>query len=258
MSIYYQDDLVTLYHGDCLEVMPTFPPNSTDLILADLPYGTTRNAWDAVIDLPAMWECCGSVAKAAAPIVLTAQTPFDKVLGASNLGQLRYEWIWEKTSATGHLNAKRAPMKAHENILVFYKNAPTYNPQMTSGHVRKVSSAESKRNSTNSSNYNAHRSGQPSYDSTDRYPRSVLEFATDKQKEALHPTQKPLSLMAYLIRTYTNAGDMVLDNCAGSGSTLIAARRQGRKAIGIEMDERYCEVIATRCSAEGFDMEWTA
>jgi len=256
MSLYYQDDHVTLYHGDCLEIMPSLPGSSVDMVLADLPYGTTRNNWDSIIDLQSMWESYGRISKESAAIVLTAQTPFDKVLGASNLEDLRYEWIWEKTSATGHLNAKRAPMKAHENILVFYKSLPTYNPQMTSGHVRKVSTAEHKRNSAGTSNYGEF--GLTGYDSTDRYPRSVLEFATDKQKEALHPTQKPLSLMAYLIRTYTNAGDTVLDNCAGSGSTLIAARRQGRRAVGIELDEAYCEVIAKRLSQEGFEMEWTA
>lgn len=255
MPLYYQDDLVTLYHGDCLEVMPEIG-EQVDMVLADLPYGTTRNSWDSVIPLAQMWEQYNRIAKPEAAIALTAQTPFDKVLGASNLEDLRYEWIWEKTSATGHLNAKRAPMKAHENILVFYKSPPTYNPQMTSGHVRKVSTADHKRNSSATSNYGEH--GLTGYDSTDRYPRSVLTFATDKQKEALHPTQKPLALMAYLIRTYTNPGDTVLDNCAGSGSTLIAARRQGRSSIGIEMDERYCEVIAKRCAQEGFQMEWTA
>jgi len=252
---YYQDDWVTLYHGDCLEVMPALE-DPVDMVLADLPYGTTRNAWDSIIPLDRMWAQYMRLVKPSAAIVLTAQTPFDKVLGASNLEDLRYEWIWEKTSATGHLNAKRAPMKAHENILVFYKTLPTYNPQMTSGHVRKVSTAEHKRNSTATSNYGEF--GLTGYDSTDRYPRSVLEFATDKQKEALHPTQKPLALMAYLIRTYTNPGETVLDNCAGSGSTLIAARRQGRRAIGIEISEQYCETIAKRCSQEGFDMEWTA
>lgn len=255
MSLYYEDDFVTLYHGDCLEVMPDLEA-SVDMILADLPYGTTRNAWDSIIPLDRMWEQYARVAEPSAAIVLTAQSPFDKVLGASNLDDLRYEWIWEKTSATGHLNAKRAPMKAHENILVFYKSLPTYNPQMTSGHVRKVSTADHKRNSNGTSNYGEF--GITGYDSTDRYPRSVLEFATDKQKEALHPTQKPLALMAYLIRTYTNPGEIVLDNCAGSGSTLIAARRQGRRAIGIELEERYCEVIARRCGQEGFEMEWTA
>ena len=255
MKPYYQDEYVTLYHGDCLEVMPMlYVP--VDMVLADLPYGTTRNAWDSVIPLNLMWGQYSRLTKPSAAVVLTAQTPFDKVLGSSNLDDLRYEWIWEKTSATGHLNAKRAPMKAHENILVFYKNPPTYNPQMTSGHVRKVSTAEHKRNSSGTSNYGQF--GNTGYDSTDRYPRSVLEFATDKQKEALHPTQKPLALMAYLIRTYTNPGETVLDNCAGSGSTLIAARRQGRHAIGIELDEKYCEIIAARCSQEGFEMEWTA
>jgi len=254
MSLYYQDDYVTLYHGDCLEVMPTLSAAGADMILADLPYGTTRNKWDSIIDLSRLWENYARVAKDNAAIVLTAQSPFDKVLGVSNLEHLRYEWIWEKTTATGHLNAKRAPMKAHENVLVFYKNAPTYNPQMTTGHA--PVNAYTK-HQDDGSNYGATKAGISGGGSTERYPRSVLEFATDKQKEALHPTQKPLALMAYLIRTYTNPGDAVLDNCAGSGSTLIAARRQGRKAVGIEMDEAYCEVIAKRIENEGLELEWT-
>lgn len=254
MKPYYQDDNVTLYHGDCLEVMPLLD-GSVDMILADLPYGTTQNAWDSVIPLNAMWQQYRRLAKPSAAIALTAQTPFDKVLGASNLADLRYEWIWEKTTATGHLNAKRAPMKAHENILVFYKSLPTYNPQMTTGHTPTHSYTK---HQDDGSNYGATKTGITGGGSTDRYPRSVLEFPTDKQKESLHPTQKPLALMAYLIRTYTNPGDTVLDNCAGSGSTLIAARRQGRQSIGIELEEKYCEVIATRCSQEGFELEWTA
>jgi len=255
MSIYYQDDHVTLYHGDCLEIMPRLAARSVDMVLADLPYGTTRNKWDSIIGLEAMWDNYRRVTKENAAVVLTAQTPFDKVLGASNLEDLRYEWIWEKTTATGHLNANRAPMKAHENILVFYKSLPTYIPQMTSGHAPTHLYTK---HQDDGSNYGATKIGISGGGSTERYPRSVLEFATDKQKEALHPTQKPLALMAYLIRTYTNAGDTVLDNCAGSGSTLIAARRQGRRAVGIELDEAYCEVIATRLSQEGFEMEWTA
>lgn len=248
---YYSDDYVTLYHGDCLEVMNDLPGLRVDMVLSDPPYGTTRNQWDSIIDLPSMWAGYGRIVKDDAAIVLTAQTPFDKVLGASNLADLRYEWIWEKTTATGHLNAKRAPMKAHENILVFYKSLPTYNPQMTTGHAPTHSYTKYQ---DDGSNYGATKAGISGGGNTDRYPRSVLEFATDKQKEALHPTQKPLALMAYLIRTYTNPGETVLDNCAGSGSTLAAAAMQGRKAVGIELDERYCETIATRLSVGTLDL----
>lgn len=189
-----------LFMGDCLELMRDIPDGSVDLILCDLPYGTTRNKWDSVIDLPALWGQYRRISRGA--IVLTAQTPFDKVLGASNLEMLRYEWIWEKTEATGHLNAKRCPMKAHENVLVFYKSLPVYNPQKTTGHARKTATQV---NAKQSSNYGVH-TNKPPYDSTERYPRSVIKFSTDKQRSKLHPTQKPVALMEYLIKTYTNEG----------------------------------------------------
>lgn len=230
--------------GDCLEVMGDIDAGSVDLILCDLPYGTTRNKWDSVIDLDRLWKHYKRIIKPNGAIVLTAQTPFDKVLASSNMGMLRYEWIWEKTLATGHLNAKRMPLKSHENVLVFYKSLPTYNPQKTQGHARKVSSAAHKVNSKQSTNYNP--VGLTSYDSTERYPRSVIKFATDKQKSALHPTQKPVALMEYLILTYTNPGDLVLDNAAGSGSTLVAAKNLGRQFIGIEKDEHYYEICVER------------
>lgn len=225
--------------------MKDIPDGGVDMILCDLPYGTTaRNKWDTVIPFEPLWEQYERVIKDNGAIVLTAQTPFDKVLGCSNLKLLRYEWIWEKTSATGHLNAKRMPMKAHENILVFYKKLPTYNPQKTTGHERKVSTAKHKRNSVMTTNYNEH--GLTTYDSTERYPRSVQVFATDKQKEALHPTQKPIALFEYLIKTYTNEGETVLDNCIGVGTTSIAAINTGRNWIGIELEKKYVDIANNR------------
>ena len=146
-------ELNKIYNEDCLVGMNDIPDKSIDMILCDLPYGTTKNKWDSIIDLDELWNHYNRIIKDNGAIVLTAQTPFDKVLGVSNLKMLKYEWIWEKTSATGHLNAKKMPMKAHENILVFYKKPPTYNPQKTTGHERKVSTAKHKRNSKNSSNY---------------------------------------------------------------------------------------------------------
>lgn len=233
-----------IVHGDCLEVMENIKDGSIDMIMADLPYNTTRNHWDSLIDLKELWVQYERIIKDNGAIVLTAQTPFDKVLGASNLKLLKYEWIWEKTSATGHLNAKKMPMKAHENILVFYKKLPTYNPIKTQGHVRKVSKAEHKVNSKMSTNYNP--TGLTTYDSTERYPRSVLKFPNDKQKTALHPTQKPVALMEYLIKTYTNPGELVLDNVAGSGSTAIAAMNTGRNFVAIEKEEAYFKVAQQR------------
>lgn len=230
--------------GDCLEVMKQMDDQSVDMILCDLPYGTTRNKWDSVIDLEELWKQYLRVAKPNAAIVLTAQTPFDKILGVSNLKMLRYEWIWEKTNATGHLNAKKMPMKAHENVLVFYRQAPVYNPQKTQGHVRKVSTAEHRKNSKLSDNYGEYVAN--TYDSTERYPRSVQVFAMDKQTSKLHPTQKPVALFEYLIKTYTNPGQTVLDNCIGSGTTAIACINTERHWIGIESDPDYAEMARKR------------
>lgn len=232
--------------GDCLGVMPSIPDGSVDLILCDLPYGTTRNKWDCPIDLSLLWPEYARLCRKA--IVLTAQTPFDKVLGASNLKGLRYEWIWEKSNASGHLNAKKAPMKAHENISVFGRPSRSYNPQKTSGHACKTATAD--RAKKLSDNYGAQK-GVTSYDSTERYPRSVIQFPMDKQKSKFHPTQKPVALMEYLIRTYSNEGDVVLDNCMGSGTTGVACVNTGREFIGIEQDPRYFAIALDRiCRAE--------
>lgn len=225
-----------LYQGNCLDRMKVIQTRSVDMVLTDLPYGSTKCSWDSPIPLPDLWEQYCRITKKTSAIVLFAQTPFDKILGSSNLPMLRYEWIWEKTNATGHLNAKKMPMKAHENILVFYKNLPTYNPQKTKGHIRKVAVAERFRLQ---SDCYGKQSGVTVYDSTERYPRSVIKFSMDKQTLCLHPTQKPVALMEYLILTYTNKGDTVLDSCMGSGTTGVACHNTGRDFIGIELDEKY-------------------
>jgi len=241
----FKEIINRVLHGDCLDLMWLIPDKSIDLILCDLPYGTTKCKWDSVVDLVRLWEHYERIIKDDGAIVLFAQTPFDKVLGASNLKLLRYEWIWEKTSATGHLNAKKCPMKAHENILVFYKNKPTYNPQKTEGHKRKVSKSEHKINCIESEVYNK---GQKltSYDSTERYPRSVLKFASDKQKSKLHPTQKPLALVDYLVKTYSNVGDLILDNTCGSGTTAIACIDNERNYILMDNDIHWVNVSLKR------------
>lgn len=233
---------MSLYLGDCLEVLPSLPDDSVDLILADPPYGTTRCAWDSKIDLQRLWPELRRVCKGA--ILLFSQTPFDKVLGASNLPMLRYEWIWEKTHATGHLNAKRAPLKAHENVLVFYDRVPIYNPQKTTGHVRK---AAVKRGDVTTV-YGDQSFAPISYDSTERYPRSVQVFASDKQRSKLHSTQKPVALCKYLIRTYSNPNAVVLDFCMGSGTTGVAAANTGRAFIGIESDPDHFATASARLS----------
>ena len=235
---------IKLINDNCFNFFPKIKNKSIDLILADLPYGTTKNSWDSQLDLKKLWPEYERVIKDNGAILLFAQSPFDKVLACSNLKIYRYEWIWEKTSATGHLNANRMPMKAHENILVFYKNLPKYFPQITHGHERKVSSLQHKKNCRKSDNYGNY--NFVSYDSTDRYPRDVITFSTDKQKGSLHPTQKPLALIEYLINSYSEPGDLVLDNCMGSGTTGLACLKLNRQFIGIEICENYYELACRR------------
>lgn len=230
--------------GDSLKLMKDIPTGSIDLIFADLPYGATRNAWDERLDLKLLWQQYERVIKDKGAILLFAQAPFDKVLACSNLKMFRYEWIWEKTSATGFLNAKRMPLKAHENILVFYKHLPTYNPIKTAGK-KKVSRVAHKINCAKSSNYGKQLHTKD-YCSTKRYPRSVLKFKSDKQGSALHPTQKPLKLIKYMLKTYTNEGDIVLDNCMGSGTTIVGCIQTKRNYIGMEIQEKYYSISVIR------------
>jgi len=226
--------------------------NSIDMVLCDLPYGTTRCRWDSVIDLQKLWGEYRRIIKANGAIVLTAQTPFDKVLGASNLEMLKYEWIWEKTQATGHLNAKKMPLKAHENILVFYKDLPTYNPQKTNGHKPINSYTKYVKTQNNTELYGEMKQEISGGGETDRYPRSVLLYSSDKQKSCLHPTQKPLALMEYLIATYSNEAETILDNCAGSGTTGLAAKNLNRNYIMIENDEVNYKICIERVGEKIF------
>lgn len=234
-----------VYNGDCLNLMKFIPDKSINMILADLPYGSTNCRWDSPINLEELWSHYKRIIKDNGVVALFAQTPFDKVLGCSNLEWLKYEWVWEKTQATGHLNAKKMPMRSHENILIFYKKQPTYNPIKTYGHKRKVSTAHHKRNTSTGEIYNKCDNFRD-YDSTERYPRTIQVFASDKQKLNLHSTQKPLALCEYLIKTYTNEGDLILDNVAGSGTTLVAAKNTNRKFIGIEKEEKFYNIILER------------
>jgi len=241
-----EDEDIRLYKGDCLEVMEDIPDKSVDMILCDLPYGTTQCKWDSIIELNSMWEHYERIIKDNGAIILFAQTPFDKVLGCSNLKMLKYEWIWEKTQATGHLNAKKMPMKAHENILVFYKKPPIYNPQKTYGHAPIHSYTKYVSTQNNTEIYGKMNKEISGGGETERYPRSVLLFPSDKQRIYLHPTQKPLSLCEYLVKTYSNEKDVVLDNCMGSGTTGVACNNLHRKFIGIELDEKYFEIAKNR------------
>lgn len=225
--------MIKLIHGNCLEKMKDIEDNSIDLILTDPPYGTTKCKWDSLINLDLMWEQIKRVTKKNAPIVLFSAQPFSSALVMSNPKMFRYEWIWEKTNATGFLNSKKMPMKAHENIMVFYKKLPTYNPQFTHGHKRKKST---KHDVVSACYGKAFKTTH--YDSTSRYPRSVQKFSSAKQRERkIHDTPKPPELTSYLIKTYSNKDDAVLDFCMGSGTTIIESFYLQRNVTGIEDDK---------------------
>lgn len=229
--------------GDCLEWMLEIPTHSVDMILCDLPCGSTCCKWEVVIPIEPLWSQYRRIAKPDCAIILMATQPFASLLISSMPKLFRYDLIWEKSSATGHLNAKKMPMRAHESILIFYKKNPVFNPIKTSGHIRKFARAERFR--LGSELYGREK-GVTLHDSTDRYPGSVIKFPSDKQKSKLHPTQKPVALMEYLIKTYSDPGDIILDNAMGSGTTGLASIKTGRNFIGIEKDECYFEIAKQR------------
>jgi DNA modification methylase len=235
---------INLFNGDCLEILETLSDKSIDMVFCDLPYGTTRNSWDSLIDLDKLWNQYNRVVKDNGAVVLTAANPFDKVLAMSNLKYFKYDWIWEKNKGTGHLNAKKLPLKAHEYVLVFYKKMPTYNPQFTYGH-KPMNAVKQKKNmpkldKLRNYGYVESLSGNPG-GSTRRYPRSVIKIPVinNDSSDKWHPTQKPFELAEYFIKTYSNEGDVILDNTMGSGSTGIACINTNRKFIGIEMNREY-------------------
>lgn len=228
-----------LYCGDCLDVLPTLAAGSVDAVIADPPYGTTACAWDSVIPLAPMWEQLKRVIKPRGAIVLFAAQPFTSALVMSNPQWFRYSWVWEKQQPTGFLDAKRKPLRAHEDIVVFSSGQSTYNPQGTI-----EVSAENGRVNKSGSCYGSIKRGDFSQ-TVGNFPRTVLHF--DKVScGQVHPTQKPLDLLAYLVRTYTNAGDTVLDFTMGSGTTGVACRMEGRNFIGIELDPHYYAIAERR------------
>ena len=234
-----------IYNEDCLEGIKKIDDKSIDAIITDLPYGqTSRNKWDSVIPFKPLWEQYERIIKDNGAIILFANGMFTADLMQSNRKLWKYNLIWEKTQPTGFLNAKKMPLRSHEDICIFYKKLPTYNPQKTTGHPRKVSKAEHKTNCKETTDYGEH--GLTTYDSTERYPKSVWTFAKDIQKSALHPTQKPVALIEELIKTYTNPGDLVLDSCAGSCTTAVAALNAGRNYICFEKDKDIFEVGSKR------------
>lgn len=231
---------MNLMLGDCLERMKEIPDQSVDMVLCDLPYGTTSNKWDSVIPFDPLWEEYRRLAKPNAAIVLTASQPFTTALISSNSVDFRYCWVWDKTKGGNFALAKKQPMKSHEDVCVFYRRQPTYNPEMeTRGKVRKKGGGKA------SENFGIVPS--VSFNNT-YYPKTIVQFSTGSRSDHWHPTQKPLALMEYLVRTYTNEGDVVLDNCMGSGTTGVACKQSGRDFIGIEMDPGYFAIAEQRIS----------
>lgn len=235
-----------LYNNNCLDILPTIPNKSIDMILCDLPYGTTKCKWDKVIDLQQIWKQYTRIIKDNGAIALFAVEPFASELRLSNKKMYKYDWIWEKTQATGHLNANRQPLRAYENILIFYKKQPLYNPQKTQNHSPLHSYTKYIKTQNNTELYGRMNKELKGGGNTDRYPRNIIKFASDKQKCKLHTTQKPVALLEYLIRTYTKEKDIVLYSCMGSGSTGIACIETNRDFIGIELDEKYFYVARNR------------
>ena len=228
--------------GDCLERMREIATASVDMILCDLPYGTTQNKWDAVIPFEALWAEYWRVSKPNTPVVLTASQPFTTELINSYRQFFRYCLVWDKTKSGNFALANKQPMKSHEDIVVFYKRQPTYNPQKeTRGAVRKKGGGVA---STNTGIV-------PTISHNNEYfPKSIVVASTGSRKDQMHPTQKPVALFEYLIRTYTNEGDVVMDNCAGSGTTAIAAERTKRRWVCIERDPDYFAKATARVDAE--------
>lgn len=230
--------MITLIQGDCLEELPSIQDRSIDLVLTDIPYQKTQNSWDSIIPLDRMWAEIKRVAKPNAAIVLFCAQPFTSVLITSNLKHFKYCWQWDKINPTGHLNAKRRPMKKLEDIAVFCYGKVPYNPQ---GLVWNPRTKTRNENTEGSNNYGEHNS---TYTATwQGYPTERLEF---KNENGLHPTQKPVALLEYLIQTYTDPEDVVLDFTAGSFSTAIAAINTSRSFIGIELDDNYFETGENR------------
>lgn len=238
-----------IYNEDCIgeNGMRLIADKSVDMILCDLPYGTTKCAWDAVIPFTKLWEQYKRIIKENGAVVLTATQPFTSALGSSNLSWLRYNWVWVKSRATSHLNAKKRPLKSCEDILVFYAKQPTYNPQGLVEVNREVmnSKSDSLRGKDNrTSTVSGGIKHQKYLQQFTNYPRQVLEFASEGLPE--HPTQKPVALFEYLIKTYTNEGELVLDNCMGSGTTAVACKNLGRNFIGFETDKKYYDIALRR------------
>lgn len=247
--------MIDLRMGDCLEIMKDIPTGSIDMVLCDLPYGTTACRWDTVIPFEPLWAEYKRIVKKNGAIVLFGSQPFTSALGASNLAMLKYAWVWEKAKPTNFANAKKMPLKGFEDILIFYGSLPTYNPQdlVKCSKTIKNTGTKSRQDAikeNGDSSYmgkNGICGGEYQQEFTN-YPRGIIKFAQDSS--GLHPTQKPVALCEYLIKTYTNEGDVVLDNCMGSGTTGVSSKRLKRRFIGIEREEIYFNIAKKRIESE--------
>lgn len=239
-----------ILHGDCLELMKDIPNGSIDMILCDLPYQTTKCSWDVLIPFAPLWEQYKRIIKPNGAIVLTASQPFTSALVMSNPKMFKYCWVWEKSRASGFANAKKMPMRKTEDVCIFYKSLPAYNPQnlIYAPKVMKNSKStggDTVRGDTESSKGKGslRTAGAEYVQEWTNYPNNVLRF---NNETGIHPTQKPVALFEYLIKTYTNEGETVLDNCAGSGTTGVACQNTGRNYILMEKEQKYIDIIKER------------
>jgi site-specific DNA-methyltransferase (adenine-specific) len=234
--------MIDLRKGDCLELMKDIPDKSIDAIIADLPYGMTKNNWDSVLPVDKLWEEYNRIIKDNGAIILFGNQPFSSTLIMSNLKMFRYSLVWEKNKFSDFLNAKRKPMKIHEDILIFYKKQPTYNIQYWYGEpYKRWNTQEAVDKQTN---YGNHKLNVSESKDGKRLPTTVLKF--NRVERPSHPTEKPIDLMEWLIKTYTNENDTVLDNTMGSGTTGVACINTNRNFIGMELDDKYFEIAEKR------------
>jgi len=248
LQLYYKDEYIRLFQGDCLEVMDKIIEKGIkfDAIITDPPYGTTKCKWDEIIKFNDMWDRLHKLTKNTTPTLLFGGEPFSSFLRISNIKEYKYDWKWIKTKPSGHLNAKKQPMRAIEDVLVFYKNQCIYNPQgLIYGEFN--NNRPSRENKVDGE-YTFGKEKHFGNSNAKGYPKNILNFA-NPNNNLFHPTQKPLELMEYLINTYTNENDLILDFTCGSGTTLVAAKKLNRKCIGIELEEKYCEIAKNRLIA---------
>ena len=251
---------IKLLQGDCLDLMPTIEDNSIDCIICDLPYGVTQNKWDSIINLDSLWEQYKRIIKDNGAIILFGQDKFTMKVMLSNEKWHRYNLIWNKENSTGFLNANKMPLRVHEDIIVFYKKLPTYNPQKVEGKApshRQTKKGNLKKEMPSiNSNYGDFYKGNSNNDilqSNMKYPTSILTFKRVPVSKCVHPTQKPIELLEWLIKTYSNEGDTILDNCMGSGTTGVACKLLNRNFIGIEKEEQYYDIAKNRIHNSNFN-----